>query len=134
MAAGEIGIGFRRRNFGYRTFDAYLPAQALPVEKQCNLGIGRKFPALPALEIGVEHEAIRAMALSRTMRTEGAASGVAVASAMAFGSLGSLAFASANHASKMAKGSDAGMACSFVSVATAGFCLFQNARGMSQMP
>ena len=44
------------------------------------------------------------------MRTEGAPSGVAVASAMAFESFGSLSRASANQASNKAKGSLSGMA------------------------
>ncbi len=61
------------------------------------LGCAEQFLALLALDVGVEHKAIRPVAFSaRTMRLLGMPSASTVESAMPVGSFGSLFVASSN--------------------------------------
>ena len=57
MAGGEIGVGLRLARGLDRPAHADLPAEALPVEEKRGLGIGGKLAALGALAIGIEDEA-----------------------------------------------------------------------------
>src|SRR5690606_41480104 len=59
MARGEVGVRLLRPHFLEWSFDADLPPQRFPVEQQRRPGIGADFLTLAALDVGVEHEAIR---------------------------------------------------------------------------
>src|SRR3546814_4004725 len=64
-ARREIGIGDAVRDRRDRPFDADLAAQRLPVKEQRNLRVFRKLAALAAVEVGVEDEAVGAVALQQ---------------------------------------------------------------------
>ena len=88
------------------SFHAHLPAQRLPVEAERGAGVGGELMSLAAAQVGVEGEATAHRHPSAAcIRAEGMPSGVAVASVMAFGSLGSLRSASASHALNWSIGS-----------------------------
>src|SRR3546814_5058893 len=62
-AGGEIGIGLGIGDDAHGAFDANLPAQRFPVEKERGLRIFSKVIRLAALLVGVEDEPTRVMPL-----------------------------------------------------------------------
>ncbi len=76
-------------HFLQRTFDAHLPAQRLPMEQQRPPAIGADLARpLRLSALGRTPNPSGPCSLSSTMRTEGAPSGVAVASAIGVGIVG----------------------------------------------
>ena len=62
---GEIGVGLVVADGLHGAADPHLPAQRLPVEAHRGLPGGEDLPALAALEIRVEDEALRVEALEQ---------------------------------------------------------------------
>jgi hypothetical protein len=64
-AAGEVGVGLGGVDRRDLALDADLASQAFPVEQQRRLGGRQQLPALAALIVGVEHEALGVIALQQ---------------------------------------------------------------------
>src|SRR5690606_3404116 len=64
-ARREIGVGGGIGDRSGNPLDTDLPAQRFPVKEQRHMGVRRQLAALAAVEVGIEDEAVGAMALEQ---------------------------------------------------------------------